>query len=52
VHWTDRATADGVITQAMASPACQAYFALMEMGDGDPAAGVTHYQSLATYAGT
>jgi hypothetical protein len=51
VHWADRATADGVIAQAMASPACQAYFALMEMSDGDPSAGVTHYQSLATYPG-
>ena len=51
VHWVDRAAADGVIKRAMTSLACQAYFALMEMGDGDPVQGVTHFESLATYPG-
>lgn len=49
VHWADRATADGVLERAMQSPACQAYFSLMDMGDGDASAGVSHYESLAAY---
>jgi hypothetical protein len=35
---------------ARQSPACAAYFAVMDMGDGDPTAGVAHYRSLAVYA--
>lgn len=34
---------------AMQSPACAACFAVMEMGTGDPTAGVAHCRSLAVY---
>lgn len=49
VHWDSRAAADAVMAAAMASEACHAYFAVMDMGSGDPAEGVEHYASLATY---
>lgn len=49
VHWRDAAAADAVMQAAMASDACRAYFGVMEMGDGDPSGGVSHYHLLAAY---
>jgi heme-degrading monooxygenase HmoA len=49
VHWQDQAAADAMMTEAMTSEACAAYFAVMDMSAEDPAAGVAHYRSLATY---
>ena len=49
VHWRDRAAADAVMERAMSSTDCHAYFAVMDLGTGDPAEGVRHYASLATY---
>jgi len=50
VHWQDRAAADSVMEKAMESEHCHAYFAVMDMEAADPAEGVRHYASLATYA--
>lgn len=49
VHWESRAAADAMMQAAMTSEACAAYFAVMDMGSGDPTAGVAHYASLVTY---
>jgi hypothetical protein len=49
VHWKDQSAADAMMAAAMTSEACAAYFAVMDMGSGDPTAGVAHYASLATY---
>jgi hypothetical protein len=50
VHWASPEAAGAVMEAARQSPACAAYFAVMDMGDGDPTAGVAHYRSLAVYA--
>jgi hypothetical protein len=50
VHWASAEAAGAVMQAAMQSPACAAYFAVMDMGTGDPSAGVAHFRSLAVYA--
>ena len=49
VHWQSSEHAAAIMEHASGSPACQAFFAVMEMDSTDPAEGVTHYESLATY---
>jgi hypothetical protein len=39
--------AGAVMGAATQSPACAACFGVMDMGDGDPSAGLAHYRSLA-----
>lgn len=48
IHWATPEAAHAVMEAAMQSPACAAYFAVMDMGD-DPTASVAHYRSLAVY---
>jgi Antibiotic biosynthesis monooxygenase len=49
VHWQDHAAAEAMMQDAMTSPACQAYFAVMDMSAADPTAGVAHFDMLARY---
>lgn len=49
IHWASPEAAHSVMEAAMKSPACAAYFAVMDMGDGDPTAAVAHYRSIAVY---
>jgi len=49
VHWRSTEDAHAIIEGIADSSACATYFAVMEMGDGDMTAGVTHYTSLAAY---
>lgn len=49
VHWRSAADASAVMEHAMASPQCQAYFAVMTMDPDKPDEGVAHYTSLAVY---
>lgn len=48
VRWSSAQAAEAVMAAAMTSPACLAYFDLMQM-EGDPAAGVSHMQVLRRY---
>ncbi len=49
IHWATPEAAQAVMEAAKQSPACAAYFAVMDMGNGDLTAGVAHYRSLAVY---
>ena len=50
VYWRDEASANAVISAVAASPACHAYFSLMENFDSaDPAAGVVHLRRVRAY---
>ncbi|WP_299621529.1 antibiotic biosynthesis monooxygenase [Pelagibius sp.] len=49
VHWRSMEDAAAIMEKAAGSPACQAYFAVMEMDSDDPAEGVEHHHSLAVY---
>ena len=49
VHWRSAADAQAIMDKVSASSACAAYFAVMEMPDGDAAAGVDHLVSIAVY---
>ena len=48
VRWSSPDAAEAVMATAMRSPACLAYFDLMEMGS-DPGEGVSHMQVLRRY---
>ena len=50
VQWRDQAAADAVVDAIGSSPACQAYFRLMDGADAaDPAAGVLHLRRVRAY---
>lgn len=49
IHWADEEAAEAVMAEAATSPACQAYFSIMEMDPANPNEGVRHYRSLAAY---
>ena len=50
VYWADAGSADAVMGAVAESPACRAYFALMQGADAaDPAAGVLHLHRVRSY---
>lgn len=50
VHWSDQASADGVVEAVRTSPICHAYFHLMTGADAaDPGAGVLHLHRVRVY---
>jgi hypothetical protein len=49
VHWRSAADAQAIMDKIAGSPACAAYFAVMQMPEGDAATGVDHLVSLAVY---
>jgi hypothetical protein len=52
VVWKSRESALAIMDAVAASPACHAYFALMDGADhADPGAGVTHFERVREYAG-
>jgi hypothetical protein len=48
VHWRSAADAQAIMSR-LDSPACQAFFAVMDMSGPDAAACVDHFSSLAVY---
>lgn len=50
VYWRDEDAANAIMDKIASSPACQAYFHLMEGADAaDPAAGVLHLRRVRSY---
>ena len=49
MHWRSAADAQAIMDKIAGSPACAAYFAVMQMPEGDAATGVDHLVSLAVY---
>lgn len=50
VEWQSREAALAIMDAVAASPACHAYFALMEGADhADPGSGVTHFERVRQY---
>ncbi len=50
VLWRDQGAADAVVAAIGASPACQAYFQLLDGADtADPGAGVLHLRRVRVY---
>lgn len=49
IHWRSMADAQAIMDKVAESPACQAYFSVMQVNPENPAEGVSHHDSLAVY---
>ncbi|MEQ1900294.1 MAG: hypothetical protein ABL866_06130 [Devosia sp.] len=49
IWWTSAGAVEAAMKAVYESPACATYFALMQMDEADPSAGMKHFTAVAQY---